>query len=189
MGALAMALGVGRSANASSMTAIFCAGRSRSDVRRGWRTAAACCSANQQGYRGHSAPNAFERREKAHVRPQQVDLEFGPYPDQPTKDNYRCLRMMEVVSSVDDAGELVGALHAPARLARDQQATVTHAGPLKRISRLSADMPLRLPHPCNAPVVKQRSGVPRRHGTRRAKCRTPYTRQEAIARQARWSSQ
>jgi hypothetical protein len=38
--------------------------------------------------------------------------------------------MMEVVSSVDDAGELVGALHAPARLARDQQATVTHVGPL-----------------------------------------------------------
>jgi hypothetical protein len=37
--------------------------------------------------------------------------------------------MMEVVSSVDDAGELVGALHAPARLARDQQATVTHVCP------------------------------------------------------------
>lgn len=84
-----------QSANASSMTATFCEGRSRSGVRRGWRTAAARCSANQQGYRGHSAPKAFERREQAHVRPQRVDLDFGTYPDQPTKDNYRCLRMME----------------------------------------------------------------------------------------------
>src|ERR1700677_4618996 len=108
-----------QSANASSMTATFCEGRSRSDVRRGWRTAAARCSANQQGYRGHSAPKAFERREQAHVRPQRVDLEFWRYPAQPTKDNYRCLRMMEVFGSLDDAGELVGALHAPARLARD----------------------------------------------------------------------
>ena len=36
-----------------------------------------------------------ERWEQTHVRPQQVDLEFGPYPDQPTKERYRCLRMME----------------------------------------------------------------------------------------------
>jgi|GEM_PF-5790616 hypothetical protein len=178
-----------QSANASSMTGIFCEGRSRSDVRRGWRTAAARCSANQQGYRGHSAPKAFERREKAHVRPRQVDLEFGPYPDQPTKDNYRCLRMMEVVSSVDDAGELVGALHAPARLARDQQATVTHVGPLNGFHGSARTWRCDYHIHAMRHVVKQRSGVPRRHGTRRPKCRTPYTRQEAIARQARWSSQ
>jgi len=94
-----------------------------------------------------------------------------------------------VVSSVDDAGELVGALHAPARLARDQQATVTHVGPLNGFHGSARTWRCDYHIHAMRHVVKQRSGVPRRHGTRRPKCRTPYTRQEAIARQARWSSQ
>jgi hypothetical protein len=69
---------------------------------------------------------------------------------------------------------------ATARITRAELCVGVHAEHRHR----PADQKRQMRH-----LVKQRSGVPRRHGTRRPKCRTPYTRQEAIARQARWSSQ
>lgn len=46
---------------------------------------------------------------------------------------HRRFDMLEVIGRIDDAGELIGTCHAPARLAGSQQSIVAHAQSLKAI--------------------------------------------------------
>jgi hypothetical protein len=57
---------------------------------------------------------------------------------------HRRLEVSDVISPIDDAGELIGTRHAPARLAESQQSIVAHTQ--SQQARLSTDVAQYLPH-------------------------------------------